>query len=47
VIGGERHVAVEEDLQPALGGAVERTRRPGPEQAVVDEHEAGALLARA
>jgi len=30
-----------------LGGAVERARRAGPEQAVVDEHEVGALLARA
>ena len=38
---------VEEQLQAALGGAVERARRPGPEEAVMDEDEVGALLARA
>ena len=47
VVGGEREVGVEEQLQAALGGAVERARRPGPEEPVVDEHEVGALLARA
>ena len=31
----------------ALGGAVERARRAGPEQAVVDEDEVGARFARA
>ena len=43
VVGGQREVGVEEQLQAALGGAVERARRPGPEQAVVDEHEVGVL----
>ena len=47
VVGGEREVGVEEQLQAALGGPVQRARRPGPEEAVVDEHEVGALLARA
>ncbi len=47
VIGGEREVGVEQQLQAALGGPVQRARRPGPEEPVVDEHEVGALLARA
>jgi hypothetical protein len=47
VVSGEADVGVEEELQTALGGAVERPRRSGPEQAVVDEDEVGALVARA
>ena len=47
VIGGEGEVGVEEQLQAALGGAVEGARRPGPEEAVVDEDEVGPFLARA
>ena len=47
VVGGQRHVGVEERLQARLGGAVERSRRARPEQAVVHEHEVRALLARA
>jgi hypothetical protein len=47
VVGGQRDVRVEEQLQAALGGAVERARRAGPEEAVMDEDEVGVLLARA
>ena len=43
VVGGQRHVVVEEQLQAALGGRVEAARRAVPEQAVVDEDEVGAL----
>jgi hypothetical protein len=47
LVGGEREVGVEEQLQAALRGAVQRARRTGPEEPVVDEHEVRALLARA
>jgi hypothetical protein len=47
VVGGQRDVRVEEQLQAALGGAVERSRRAGPEQAVMDEHEVRVLFTRA
>jgi hypothetical protein len=47
LVGGEREVGVEEQLQAALRGTVQRARRTGPEEPVVDEHEVRALLARA
>jgi hypothetical protein len=42
VIGGEAHVGVEQQLQPALGRPVHVPGRSAPEQPVVDEHEVGA-----
>ena len=42
-----REIGVEEQLQAPLRAGVQRPRRAGPEQAVVDEHEVGALFARA
>jgi hypothetical protein len=39
VVCGQAHVGLEEDLQPALGGAVEVARRAAPEEPVVDEDE--------
>jgi hypothetical protein len=42
VVGGEREVRVEEQLQAALGGAVQRSAAARPEEPVVDQHEIGA-----
>ena len=39
VVGGEAHVGVEEQLEPALLGDVDRAAR-APEQPVVDEDQA-------
>ena len=46
VVRGERQVGGEERLQPPLHAPVDRPRLVLPEQAVVDEHELRARLAR-
>jgi hypothetical protein len=43
VIGGERHVVLEQQPQALLGGGRQRQRGAGPEEAVVDDHEVCVL----
>jgi hypothetical protein len=47
VVRGEREVGVEEQLQAPLRSLVQGPWGTRPEQAVVDEHEVDAFLARA
>jgi hypothetical protein len=46
VVGGQRQIGIEQQLQAALGGGVERARGAGPEEPVVHQDEVGALRAR-
>ena len=47
VVRGERHVGIEEGLQPRSPMGVDRKRLFTPQQAVVAEHELGARRGRA
>ncbi len=47
VVGHQADVAVEQELQAALGAQVDRARPAAPQQAVVDEDQIGPDLARA
>jgi hypothetical protein len=47
VVAGQRHVVIEQQLQPPAHGGVDPARRAVPEDPVVGEDEPGAQLGRA